>query len=100
MGPHCGAYYSNCAVIGHFTCQMATSLGWAGCRIVTRPYLSGKVRSGHKTILAMNNSVPNVGLPLSGRCSLLILYASIVLISLQYSKAGEGLVYALFCPEE
>ena len=25
------------AVIGHFTCQTATSLGRAGCRIVTRP---------------------------------------------------------------
>ena len=36
-GPHCGTYYSNCAVIGHFTCQMAVSLGRAGCRIVTRP---------------------------------------------------------------
>ena len=33
-----GAYYSNCAVIGHFTCQMATSLCWAGCRFVTRPF--------------------------------------------------------------
>ena len=34
-----------CAAIGHFTCQTATSLGRAGCRIVTRPlFLS--VRGG------------------------------------------------------
>ena len=39
-GPHCGAYYSNCAVIGHFTCQTAISLGRAGCRIVTGPFFS------------------------------------------------------------
>ena len=30
-------YYSNCAAIGHFTCQTAMSLGRAGCHIVTRP---------------------------------------------------------------
>ena len=30
-------YYSSCAVIGHFTCQTAMSLGRVGCRIVTRP---------------------------------------------------------------
>ena len=47
MGLHCGAYYSNCAVIGHFTCQTATSLGQAGCHIVTRPFLSGRVGSFH-----------------------------------------------------
>ena len=40
VGLHCGAYYSNCAVIGHFTCQTATSLGQAGCRIVTGPFFS------------------------------------------------------------
>ena len=34
---HCRAYYCNCAVIGHFTCQTATSLGRVGCRIVTNP---------------------------------------------------------------
>ena len=28
--PHCGAYYSNCAVIGHFTCQMAYVTGSGG----------------------------------------------------------------------
>ena len=48
-GPHCGAYYSNCAVIGHFTCQTAMSLGRSGCRIITRPFLSGRVGSGHET---------------------------------------------------
>ena len=37
LGPHCGAYYSNYAVIGIPTCQTATSLGRARCRIVTRP---------------------------------------------------------------
>ena len=40
IGPQLGGYYSNCAVIGHFTCQTATSLGCAGCRIVTRPFSS------------------------------------------------------------
>ena len=29
-GPHCGAYYSNCAVIGHFTCQTAYITGLGG----------------------------------------------------------------------
>ena len=29
-GLHCGAYYSNCAVIGHFTCQMAYVTGSSG----------------------------------------------------------------------
>ena len=29
-GPHCGAYYSNCAVIGHFTCQTAYITGSGG----------------------------------------------------------------------
>ena len=29
-GPHCGAYYSNCAVIGHFTCQTAYVTGSSG----------------------------------------------------------------------
>ena len=29
-GPHCGAYYSNCAVIGHFTCQTAYVTGLTG----------------------------------------------------------------------
>ena len=29
-GPHCGAYYSNCAVIGHFTCQTAYVTGSGG----------------------------------------------------------------------
>ena len=46
---HCGAYFSNCAVIGHFTCQMAISLGRAGCHIITRLFFSGRVGSGHKT---------------------------------------------------
>ena len=50
VGPHCGAYYSTCAVIGHFTCQMAMSLGRAGCCIVTRPFLSRRVGSGHETM--------------------------------------------------
>ena len=40
MGLHCGAYYSNCAVIGHSTCQTAASLGWVGCYIVTSPFSS------------------------------------------------------------
>ena len=26
-GPHCGAYYSNCTMIGHSTCQMAYVTG-------------------------------------------------------------------------
>ena len=46
--PHCGAYYSNCAVIGHFTCRQLTSLGRVGCRIVTRPPFSGRLGSGHE----------------------------------------------------
>ena len=29
-GPHWGAYYSNCAVIGHFTCQTAYVTGSSG----------------------------------------------------------------------
>ena len=37
MWPHCRAYYSNCAVIGHSTCQTTMSLVRAGCCIVTRP---------------------------------------------------------------
>ena len=53
VGPHCIAYYSNCAVIGHSTCQTATSLGRTGCRIVTRPFLSGRVGSGHETTLCL-----------------------------------------------
>ena len=48
-GPHCRAYYSNCAVIGHFTCQTATTLGQAGCCNQTLPL--GRVGSGHETIL-------------------------------------------------
>ena len=30
MWPHCGTYYSNCAVIGHFTCQTAYVTGSSG----------------------------------------------------------------------
>ena len=30
------------------------SLGWAGCRIVTRPFFSGRVGSGHETIFKRN----------------------------------------------
>ena len=44
---------SNCAVIGHFTCQTATSLGRAGCRIVTRSLSLMRVGSGHETIQVM-----------------------------------------------
>ena len=43
---------ANYAVIGHFTCQMATSLGRAGCCIVTRPlFLDPRegLGSGHET---------------------------------------------------
>ena len=29
-GPHCRAYYSNCAVIGHFTCQTVYVTGSGG----------------------------------------------------------------------
>ena len=50
-GPNCGAYiYSDCAVIGHFTCQTAYITGSDGCRIVTRPFFSGRVGSRHETI--------------------------------------------------
>ena len=52
-GLHCRAYYSNCDVIGHFTGQAATTLGRAGCRIVTRPFLSGRVGSGMDMRLAI-----------------------------------------------
>jgi len=48
VGPHCGAYYSNCAVIGHSTCQTALSLGRVGCRNQTL-FLSRRVGSGHET---------------------------------------------------
>ena len=41
--------YSNCAVIGHFTCQTAMSMARAGCHIVTRPFPSGRVGFGHET---------------------------------------------------
>ena len=34
-------------VISH--ARRLTSLGRVGCRIVTRPFFSGRVRSGHKT---------------------------------------------------
>ena len=40
VGPHSGAYYSNCAVSGHFTCQMATSHWVWRDVIVTRPFSS------------------------------------------------------------
>ena len=40
MWPHWGAYFSNCVVIGHSTCQTAMSLVWVGCCIVTRPFSS------------------------------------------------------------
>jgi len=55
-GPHCGAYYSNFAVIGHFTCQTAYVTGQAGCCIVTRPFFSGRVGSGHETKPALPRS--------------------------------------------
>ena len=38
MEQHCGTFYSNCGVIGHFTCQTAMSLGRVWCRIVSRPF--------------------------------------------------------------
>jgi len=44
MGLHCRA---NCAVIDHFTCQTAMSLGQAGCCNQTLPLGSGG--SGHET---------------------------------------------------
>ena len=40
-------------VIGHFTGQTATTLGRVGCRIVTRPFLSGRVGSGMDMRLAI-----------------------------------------------
>ena len=40
MGPHCRAYFSNCAVIGHFTCQMDKSIGLVRSGIVTRCFSS------------------------------------------------------------
>ena len=50
VGQHSGAYYSKCAVIGDFTCQMATP-HWVWRDVVTRPFskLSGRVGSGHET---------------------------------------------------
>ena len=47
-GPHCGAYYSVLwLVISH--ARQLTSLGQVGCRIVTRPFFSRRVGSGHET---------------------------------------------------
>ena len=57
-GPHCGAYYSVLwLVISH--ARQLTSLGQAGCRIVTRPFFSGRVRSGHET----NGTLSQLGPP-------------------------------------
>ena len=48
--PHCGAYYFNCAVIGHFTCQTAYVTGSGGMSYCNQPLLlSGRVGSGHET---------------------------------------------------
>ena len=48
-GPHCRAYYSNCAVIGHSTCQTGYVTGSGGMSYVTRSFFSGRVGSGHET---------------------------------------------------
>ena len=49
-GPHCGAYYSNCAVIGHFTCQAAYVTGSGGMSYCNQTlFLSGRVGSGDET---------------------------------------------------
>ena len=45
-GWHCGAYYSNCAVIGHFTCQTAYISGSGGMSYCNQ---TGRVGSGHET---------------------------------------------------
>ena len=51
VGPHCRAYYSNCAVIGHFTCQMAYVTGSSGMSYCNQTlFLSRRVGSGHETI--------------------------------------------------
>ena len=50
-GPHCGAYYSNCAVIGHFTCQTAYVTGSDGISYCNQTFFSGRMGSGHETNL-------------------------------------------------
>ena len=49
VGPHCGAYHSNCDVISHSTARRLCH--WVGRDVVTRPFLSGRVGSGHETTL-------------------------------------------------
>ena len=59
MGLHCGAYYSNCAVIGHFTCQTAYLTGsdrMSHCNQTL--FLSGRVGSGDETSTC-NNQQPH-----------------------------------------
>ena len=48
MWPHCGAYYSNCAVIGHSTCQMAIYVTGSGRMSYCNQtlFLSKRVGSG------------------------------------------------------
>ena len=50
MRLQCGAYYSNCAVIGHFTCQMVYVTGLGGMSYCNQTlFLSGRVGSGDET---------------------------------------------------
>ena len=58
-------------VISH--ARQLTSLGRAGCRIVTRPFFSGRVWSGHKVVLEVSwvKTCPHFGglRYISGRCA-------------------------------
>ena len=56
MGPHCGAYYSNCAVIGHFTYQTAYVTGSGGMSYCNQIlFLSRRVGSGDETTKFRNS---------------------------------------------
>ena len=56
-GLHCGAYYSNCAVIGHFTCQTAYVTGLGGMSYCNQTLLlrEGEVLARDYSILRVDD---------------------------------------------